>query len=59
MAVATPLELPDRFLRPLWAWIEATPVYLLVVLLIALVALALLAVRYCPAPPRALGILLS
>ncbi|KAJ4327766.1 dolichyl-phosphate beta-glucosyltransferase [Fusarium piperis] len=43
MAVATPLELPSTFLRPLWAWIEATPVYVLVVLLIALIALALLA----------------
>ncbi|KAM6533785.1 dolichyl-phosphate beta-glucosyltransferase, variant 2 [Fusarium falciforme] len=43
MAVATPLELPAKFLRPLWAWIEATPVHVLVVLLIALIALALLA----------------
>ncbi|KAM0432804.1 hypothetical protein ACHAPT_004506 [Fusarium lateritium] len=42
MAVATPLELPAKFLRPLWAWIEATPVHILFVLLIALIALALL-----------------
>ncbi|KAF4986027.1 hypothetical protein FDECE_16165 [Fusarium decemcellulare] len=43
MAVATLLELPDKFLRPLWAWIEATPVHILFVLLIALVAFALFA----------------
>ncbi|EKJ77299.1 hypothetical protein NXS19_010058 [Fusarium pseudograminearum] len=39
MTVATPRELPE-FLRPLWAWIEATPVYVLVVLFIGLITLA-------------------
>ncbi|KAM5348023.1 hypothetical protein ACJ41O_007847 [Fusarium nematophilum] len=43
MAVATLLQLPAKFLRPLWAWIEATPVYILLVLFVALIALALLA----------------
>ncbi|KAF5024713.1 hypothetical protein F66182_3197 [Fusarium sp. NRRL 66182] len=43
MAVATLLELPAKSLRPLWAWINATPVYILVVLFLALVALAFLA----------------
>ncbi|QPC79554.1 hypothetical protein HYE68_010306 [Fusarium pseudograminearum] len=39
MTVATPRELPE-FLRPLWAWIEATPVYVLIVLFIGLITLA-------------------
>ncbi|KAM0231075.1 hypothetical protein ACHAP5_011171 [Fusarium lateritium] len=41
MAVATFAELPSKFLGPLRAWIEATPVYILLVLFVALVALAL------------------
>ncbi|SPJ82295.1 related to dolichyl-phosphate beta-glucosyltransferase [Fusarium torulosum] len=41
MAVATFSELPSKFLGPLRAWIEATPVYILFVLSVALVALAL------------------
>jgi dolichyl-phosphate beta-glucosyltransferase len=45
MAVAAPLELPE-FLRPLWTWIEATPVYVLVVLFVSLITLALFEV--CP-----------
>lgn len=45
MTVATPRELPE-FLRPLWAWIEATPVYVLVVLFIGLITLAVFEV--CP-----------
>jgi dolichyl-phosphate beta-glucosyltransferase len=38
------LELPAMVLRPLWAWIEETPVHMLLVLFIALVLFALLAV---------------
>ncbi|GKU05523.1 dolichyl-phosphate beta-glucosyltransferase [Fusarium langsethiae] len=40
MAIATPRELPE-FLMPLWTWIEATPVYVLIVLFIGLITLAL------------------
>jgi hypothetical protein len=45
MAVATTHELP-KFLRPLWTWIEATPVHVLVVLFIGLITLAIFEV--CP-----------
>ncbi|KIL92749.1 dolichyl-phosphate beta-glucosyltransferase [Fusarium avenaceum] len=41
MAVATFSELPSKFIGPLRAWIEATPVYVLLVLFVALVALTL------------------
>ncbi|KAH8173349.1 glycosyl transferase family 2 domain-containing protein [Sarocladium implicatum] len=37
------LSLPGRFFWPLWAWIQATPVHILLVSLIPLVILALLA----------------
>ncbi|KAF4978278.1 hypothetical protein FZEAL_5316 [Fusarium zealandicum] len=43
MAVATPFELPAKVMQPFWAWIEATPVYILIVLFIALIAFALFA----------------
>jgi dolichyl-phosphate beta-glucosyltransferase len=38
------LSLPGRFFWPLWAWIEATPVHILLVLLLLLLAFALLSV---------------
>ncbi|KAI9158300.1 Dolichyl-phosphate beta-glucosyltransferase [Paramyrothecium foliicola] len=40
-AVTALLELPARFAYPLWAWIQSTPVYVLLVILVALVLLAL------------------
>lgn len=40
------LELPARFVRPLLAWIEATPIYILLVLFILFILLGLFSVRY-------------
>ncbi|KAF5548699.1 dolichyl-phosphate beta-glucosyltransferase [Fusarium napiforme] len=36
------IDPPAEFLRPLWAWAEATPVYILLTLFLAFMALALL-----------------
>lgn len=41
---ASLLELPAMFLGPFWAWVDATPIYVLMVLFVALVLFALLAV---------------
>ncbi|KAJ4270088.1 dolichyl-phosphate beta-glucosyltransferase [Fusarium torreyae] len=43
MAVATLLDLPAKFLQPLWVWFEETPVHILLVLFVALIAFAFLA----------------
>lgn len=44
MTVAAPHDLPE-FLKPLWAWIEATPVYILIVLFLGLISLAVFEVH--------------
>lgn len=54
MAVATFSELPSKFLGPLRAWIEATPVYVLLVLFVALVALTLFEVCHTELNPSAI-----
>ncbi|KAH7150107.1 nucleotide-diphospho-sugar transferase [Dactylonectria estremocensis] len=43
MAASSLLELPATFLGPLWAWVDATPIHILLVLFVALVLFALLA----------------
>lgn len=45
---ASLLELPAKFLGPFWAWVDATPIYVLMVLFVALILFALLAVSSTP-----------